>query len=215
MTFESVIWDWNGTLLNDRDLALTTINQLLEQRALPTLGVDHYLEVFTFPVQEYYAKIGFDLHKEPFEIPASQFIDLYNKGVAKCTLHNQAKVVLRRIQALGCRQFILSAMEQSQLEKTVADNGIRVHFEELCGLDNHFATSKIENGKRFIRAKRLNPKRTIMIGDTVHDYEVAQAMGCECILIANGHQSKKRLVNTGAQTLDNLSQFSFDLVANS
>ncbi len=209
MTFDSVIWDWNGTLLNDRDLALTTINQLLGQRGLPTISLEHYLEVFTFPVQEYYEEIGFDLRKEPFEIPASQFIDRYTIGVTKCTLHDQANVVLRRIQASGRRQFILSAMEQSQLEKTVADTDIRVHFEELCGLDNHFATSKIENGIRLILAKGLNPKRTIMIGDTVHDYEAAQAMGCQCILIANGHQSKKRLVNTGAPTLDNLSQFSF------
>jgi len=41
-----------------------------------------------------------------------------------------------------------------------------------------------------------------MVGDTVHDYEVAQAMGTDCILIASGHNSRDRLEETGVLVLD-------------
>lgn len=44
-----IIWDWNGTLLNDADLAVQTMNQLLERRGLQVLSVDDYKSVFTFP----------------------------------------------------------------------------------------------------------------------------------------------------------------------
>lgn len=209
MKFDSIIWDWNGTLLSDVDIAVAIINQLLEVRALKPISQAHYLEVFTFPVRDYYEQIGFDLKNEPFDIPAFQFITSYNKAVQWCALHPEALPALQRLQNLGCRQFILSAMEQQQLEKTVAQNKISTFFEDLCGLNDHFATSKVDIGRNLIVSKRLNPESTLLIGDTIHDFEVAQAIGCNCILIANGHQSKKRLLNTGAIVLNNLDEIEF------
>ena len=209
LTLESLIWDWNGTLLNDVDIAVAIINQLLADRALKHITVSHYLEVFTFPVQDYYELIGFDLKKEPFEIPALQFITCYHKAIEACPLQPNASSVLRRLQKVGLRQFILSAMEQQQLEKTLSDSGIAPFFEGIYGLDNHFATSKLENGIAMIKDNNLDPGRILMIGDTVHDYEVSCSIGCTCVLIAHGHQSKERLLKTGAVVLDNLEELDF------
>ena len=51
-----------------------------------------------------------------------------------------------------------------------------------------------------------NPAEVVMIGDTVHDFEVAQAMGTDCILISNGHNSRERLEKTGVLVLDSLEE---------
>jgi phosphoglycolate phosphatase len=207
--FASIIWDWNGTLLDDVGIAISVINKLLTDRTLNPITLHQYLELFTFPVRDYYELIGFDLINEPFEIPAFQFITGYNSAVETCGLHREAIPLLNRLKDLGCRQFILSAMEQQQLEKTVSDCGISLIFEDLCGLSNHFATSKMERGKLLIMSRGLNPGLTLMIGDTVHDYEVAQETGCSCVLIAKGHQSKERLRRCGAKVLDSLSEIEF------
>ena len=63
---ETIIWDWNGTLLNDLRLCVKTINSLLEKRSLPVLTTSSYKEVFSFPVKDYYEKVGFDFSKEDF-----------------------------------------------------------------------------------------------------------------------------------------------------
>ena len=206
MKFESIIWDWNGTLLNDVQIAIDSINYLLRDRKLIPLTLERYLEVFTFPVQDYYEQIGFNLKHEPFEIPANQFIAIYNKAVGSCGLHEESISVLTHFKNRGHRQFILSAMEQKNLEKTVSENKISMFFEDLCGLNDNYAISKVENGKTLIRQKILDPDKTLLIGDTTHDYDVANAIGCKCVLIANGHQSKKRLVHSGARVLDNLEE---------
>lgn len=209
MKFDAIIWDWNGTLLNDVIIAVDAINQLLSNRNLKLLTIERYLEVFTFPVKEYYELIGFDFKNEPFEVPANQFVEIYNKAVEVCGLHKEVIPALKKLNDKGYRQFILSAMEQRQLEKTVADNGIRLYFEDLCGLNNHYANSKVENGKLLMRKRELNPERTLMVGDTVHDYEVATAIGCQCVLIAKGHQSKRRLLSSGAVVLDCLDEINY------
>ena len=209
MRFEAIIWDWNGTLLNDVHIAIESINQLLRDRKLIPLNLERYLDVFMFPVQDYYEQIGFDLKNEPFEISASQFIAIYNKAVEDCGLHEDVIPLLSQLQQRGYRQFILSAMEQQTLEKTVNDNGISSFFDDLCGLSDHYAKSKVENGKSLILERGLDPERTLLIGDTTHDYDVALAIGCSCVLIAQGHQSKKRLLSSGAVVFDRLDEIVF------
>lgn len=201
-----VIWDWNGTLLNDTGLAVRTMNQMLERRGLPKLSVQDYKSVFTFPVKDYYQKIGFDFQAEPFEVPALEFINYYNSQVKACSLHHNTLTVLNHFQLLGVKQYILSAMEQEVLNDCLKHYQIDDFFEHVSGLDNFYATSKIENGHRLIAELKLDPSDLLLIGDTVHDFEVSTELGCQCILIADGHQSKAVLQVTGALVFDSISQ---------
>ncbi|MBW8323350.1 MAG: HAD family hydrolase [Prolixibacteraceae bacterium] len=201
-----VIWDWNGTLLNDAKLAVETINSMLVRRNLPQLSVDRYKQVFTFPVKEYYRKIGFDFEAEPFEVPALEFIERYNEQVKGCCLHQDSTTVLNYFQSLGIRQFVLSAMQQNTLDECLNHYQINHFFDHVSGLDNHYAASKIENGHRLIAELKLDARELVLIGDTIHDYEVAAELGCQCILIANGHQSREILEATDAWVIDHLNQ---------
>jgi phosphoglycolate phosphatase len=203
---EGIIWDWNGTLLNDIELCVLTINEMLGRRNLDLLTVEDYRKVFSFPVMDYYQKIGFDFNIEPFEIPALEFINRYNEQMNQCSLHQDALRVLNYFQSDGTRQFILSAMEQDALEDCLSHQQIRHFFELISGLDNHYAVSKMENGHRLISKLNLNATDMVLIGDTVHDYEVAIGLGCRCVLVANGHQSREVLNSTGALVIDRLEQ---------
>ncbi|WP_340113582.1 HAD family hydrolase [Maribellus mangrovi] len=201
---KSVIWDWNGTLLDDLDHCIASINVLLEKRHLPTLNTTQYKAVFSFPVKDYYEAIGFDFSREDFAIPAQEFIDLYNGNVEKCTLHHEAAAVLEHLKKKGIKQFVLSAMQEDMLERTLKHQGIYNYFDAIAGLDHHYATSKIERGEQLIHHAGISKENAVMIGDTIHDFEVAQKLGIECILIADGHQSAERLKSTGTRVIDSL-----------
>ena len=204
--FSGIIWDWNGTLLNDMHLSVQTINEMLVMRHLPQLSILSYKEVFAFPVKDYYQKIGFNFEHEPFEIPALEFIERYNEQVSGCSLHQDSLRILDYFHSIGIRQFILSAMHQDILNDCLKHYRIDHFFEHISGLDNHFAVSKVANGHRLIAELNLDAKELILIGDTIHDFEVASELGCQCVLIANGHQSKAVLEATGVMVLDELNQ---------
>jgi phosphoglycolate phosphatase len=211
---KSVIWDWNGTLLNDLDFCISTINILLKRRNLPLLNRNSYKEVFSFPVKDYYQAIGFDFEKEDFSIPAKEFIDLYDSQISVCSLHHSAIEVLTYFQTKGVKQFVLSAMKQKMLEQTLKQNKIFHFFEGVAGLNDHYAVSKIERGEQLISEFNIDIKKTWIIGDTIHDFEVARELGIKCLLIADGHQSEERLKATGAiifSALKNIKDFDFDL----
>lgn len=202
----SIIWDWNGTLLNDLEFCISCINILLKKRKLQLLDQKSYREVFSFPVKDYYQAIGFDFTKEDFSIPAHEFIDIYENGVRSCSLHPSAIEVLNFFRDKGIRQFVLSAMHQNMLTETLQHNKIFEFFEDAAGLDDHYAISKIERGRQLLEKFQLNKTKTYIIGDTIHDFEVAHELGIKCILVADGHQSEERLKSTGAIVVRELSQ---------
>lgn len=208
----TIIWDWNGTLLNDVHISLSSVNHLLADRNLEQLTCKRYLDIFTFPVQIYYEKLGFDFNDEPFEVIAHQFIEIYNEAIKDCGLHSEAVPILDYMKRKNMNQFILSAMEQQLLEETVKQNNIYHIFNAVYGLDHLYATSKIDIGISLFDQHQLSPLQTLLIGDTAHDYEVAQSIGCQCILVAKGHQSRHRLESTGAKVIDSLSELMLIIV---
>jgi len=203
---KGIIWDWNGTLLNDTRLAVESMNGILSKRGLPVLSIDRYKNVFTFPVKDYYQLIGFDFDQEPFEIPALEFIEYYNQTVRDCSLHENTIEVLNFFKNCGMNQYILSAMKQETLDQCLEYYQIVHFFEHVSGLDDHYANSKLETGRLMLGKIQDEPRELLLIGDTVHDFEVATELGCACILVSNGHQSHKRLMSTGAMVIDDLSQ---------
>jgi len=201
---QSIIWDWNGTLLNDLDFCISTINILLNKRGLKLVTRDSYKEVFSFPVKDYYEAIGFNFNEENFSIPAREFIDIYDAGVKNCSLHKSAVEILSYYQQKGVRQFVLSAMKQNMLEETLKQQGIFDYFEGIAGLSDHYAVSKIERGIQLIDQFSINKTKATIIGDTLHDWEVAQQLGTDCILVADGHQSEERLHTSGVKVIKGL-----------
>ena len=204
--FSGIIWDWNGTLLDDTHLAVAAMNGMLARRGFPALSVDRYKALFTFPVKDYYREVGFDFDREPFEIPAMEFIDQYNREVWDCALHTEAIRVLNHFKGLGIGQYILSAMQQETLDQCMEYYRIGHFFEHVSGLDNHYANSKLDTGRMMLRKLNFEPCELLLIGDTVHDFEVASELGCACILVSNGHQSLERLTQTGVTVIEDLSQ---------
>lgn len=192
-----IIWDWNGTLLNDVSVCVEAMNALLSERKLPLLNESDYRDIFTFPVKNYYQQLGFDFNSEPFEVPAMQFMDLYRGKIHEAGLQEGIITLLRKMQQSGFVQVILSAMEQELLNELLGHFLIRNFFEFTYGIDNHFGGGKLERGLELMRQLNISPSECLLIGDTEHDAEVARALGCSCILFAGGHQSEKVLQATG------------------
>lgn len=191
--YRNIVWDWNGTLLDDLGVGVNTLNRMLEKRGLPVLTVNAYKEVFGFPVVDFYRKIGFDLGKEGLHELSVDFVTIYDEFAAGVELNGGVREVLAGIQRQGKKQYILSALKEDILQQMVGDFRISGYFEKVCGSDNIYAAGKIDRGKHMVESYELCPQETLMVGDTVHDAEVAEALGFDCILYAGGHNSRNRL----------------------
>ncbi len=195
--YKAIIWDYNGTLLNDLEIGVLAINAMLQQRSLPQLTLADYRDVFTFPVKDYYQNIGFNFENEDWSKTADEYIANYTSLLPQTSVFPEARKLLEYFADNNKQQFILSAMEQKMLSQAVSSDNITHFFTEISGIDNIYAASKTANGRKMIQKYQLEPEEVCLLGDTSHDYEVAQALNTDCILVASGHQSYKRLQATG------------------
>jgi len=203
---EAVIWDWNGTLLDDVEVSILSMNQMLGKRNYPLLDTEKYKSIFTFPVKEYYKAAGVDFVTHDWKTVAMEFISNYRQNVTRSALHQAALPILNFFRKWHIRQFILSAMEQDFLEETVKIRNIDHFFEKIVGLNNHYANAKSDNAHMLVNEISLPLERICMFGDTIHDFEVASEAGVACVLVANGHQSGERLETTGCKVISGLEE---------
>ncbi len=191
--YNYIIWDWNGTLFDDVRLCVDIMNKILKKRNLQSISIERYKQVFDFPVKDYYQKLGFNFESETFEKLGIEFIDEYNQRRFECNLHEHVVRLLPHLQNKGIKQFILSAREHTKLLEDLKYFGISEFIEDVSGLDNHFASGKVQLGKDLLQKHSIPNTDCVLIGDTIHDAEVARKLNVDCILIASGHHTFERL----------------------
>ena len=206
--YRHIIWDWNGTLIDDLDYSIELMNGLLTKRRLPLLDRTRYHEVFGFPVRDYYYRLGFDPQVDPFEQLSVEFITAYDAHRWDCPLHSATRSTLAAARTAGISQSILSAYRHETLVELVEHFDLSGFFRELSGLDNIYAHSKAELGRAQVAAMGLDPSEMVMIGDTLHDLHVAQELGVRCILVAAGHNPAAKLREHHDLVVSSLSELS-------
>lgn len=190
--YTHVIWDFNGTILDDVKASIKSADQLLSAYGLPTLASpEAYRESFGFPVIDYYRRLGFDFDKISYEVLAPEWVGYYLENARDASVYEGLCEVLAEVQARNVPQLILSATERGMLRRQVEALGILPYFEDLLGTGDIHAHSKEQIALEW---RCSNPDACVlMIGDTDHDAAVAAAMGADCVLLTTGHQSRARL----------------------
>lgn len=193
----NIIWDWNGTLLDDIDACMVSINTMLRRRGIAAVDVGKYRDAFGFPVRDFYTRVGFRLEAENWDSLCVEYHDLYEACAKTSPLQPGAADALKTFAADGLAMFVLSAAETSLLERMVNERDMRHFFVAMYGLSDLQARSKAHCGRALMHEHGHDGASTLLVGDTRHDYEVACEIGCRCVLMPGGHQSRERLARCG------------------
>ena len=204
MKYTHIVWDFNGTLLDDIMAGIDAVNDMLSRRGIATIqSVEAYRELFCFPIIHYYAKLGFDFEKEDYyRVLAPEWVALYLENYKHSSLTPGAEQTLASLGTMGYIQTLLSATELEMLKGQVQELGLAGYFAEVWGLDNIHAGGKVD---RALAWRRAHPDAVaLFVGDTVHDYEVARAVGADCVLYCKGHQSREQLATCNCPIIEDL-----------
>jgi phosphoglycolate phosphatase len=202
----TVVWDWNGTLLDDVDPSVATLNVLRARRDMPPLSREDYRLSFGFPVRAFYESIGFDFAIEDYLALSADFISEYRRRAPEMQVAPGARAALHRLLERGVQHIVVSAMEARLLGEMINEHGLSGALHGHFGTADNGAGSKIDVGSEAARVRALDPGTTVVVGDTLHDLDLARALGCRALLYAGGHQHRDRLAAAGgeiARVIDN------------
>jgi phosphoglycolate phosphatase len=190
---ESIIWDWNGTILNDVDNNINAVNMILQKRNLPTISKEEYRRKIKIPIKQFYGDIGLEINDpETYNLITNDYWEYYNMGFKNNTKINDGiENILGKLKGNGINSYLLSATQHDKLIKQVKDKGMELYFNEIIGNSNYEVKNKLDKAQELVKNKNIRIDNTISVGDMINDYELAKELGIKCILYSNGHQEIK------------------------
>lgn len=201
--YKNIIWDYNGTIIDDAQLAVDAENMVLASYGKGPITLEYYLAECEMPILNFYYKL-FDMHKYDFSEIAKRFMQYYGQLSGGLSVFPEVREVISYLDGKGYNQAVISGFETGRLTNSLTQFGLDGYFKFMSGSDNIDCSSKSERALKVITENGFDPKETLFIGDMYHDYETAKFSGADCLLIAKGHQGADVLKAYGSvKVLDN------------
>lgn len=207
LKYTHIIWDWNGTLLDDIGASLASVNDMLARRGEQPMDINCYKECIGTPIIRFYEQV-FDLSKEDYAAILAEYNAGYMYHLKDCSLTEGAATAIEKFAAAGVHQAIVSSSNNAQLCENAKKYGVYDKFEAVLGAADFKADSKIERARAYL-ARSAGKKAVLVVGDLEHDAEMAAEIGADCVLLTSGHEHPDRLRRSGAVVFDKIDELIF------
>lgn len=188
--YDVIVWDWNGTLLDDSFHTHKVINQVLDEEGMSIISIEDYRQCFGFPISKYYASLGLPSTGQEFDRVAKKFMNIYRSYKQELKLYDDSIDLLNTVKDLNKTQYVLSAAKIDDLTQQINHFKIMNYFESISGASDIYAHGKIDQAKQMtLLFNERGYKKGLYIGDTDHDLEVSQELGFDFCFSEEGHQS--------------------------
>lgn len=205
-----VIWDWNGTLLDDLPVILAATNAALVALGGRPVDADTYREHYARPVKRFYERLlGRPLTDPEWDAADATFRAAYHQRLAQARPAVDAHLAIDTVERLEGSQSILSMWRHDELGGLVRRHGLDRAMLRIDGNDGIGGAGKRRLLGRHLEALRAagvtHPARTIMlVGDSLDDADAAAAHGLTCVLYDGGSHHPRQLVRDDAHLAHSL-----------
>jgi len=206
MKYQHIVWDWNGTLVDDAELCVVILNQILNDYGKMPVDRAFYLDNFSFPVCEYYKSLGLPSCGPEYQEISQRFIEEYRKKHHICKLQKSSVKMLSYIKGCGISQSVLSAGNIADVLDFVEYHKLSDFFTIISGVYHTNATGKSDVAHKHLNQIQACTSDILLIGDTLHDFEIATDLKVDCVLYSKGHNSKNRLLEASNSVINDLEE---------
>lgn len=200
-----VVWDWNGTLVDDFPVVVESVNAALAAIGGRPITGDDYRAHYTRPVARFYER----LLERPVSVDEwgtvdRAFHDQYRASVDHIPLATGAEDAIAAASARGWSQSILSMWWEDELEEAVRRRGLLHRMALVQGNGDDPGGEKAGHLSGHLRTLDVVPESVVMVGDSLDDAAAAGAVGTGCILYDSGSHHLDDLEAVGVPVTDSL-----------
>jgi phosphoglycolate phosphatase-like HAD superfamily hydrolase len=204
-----IVWDWNGTLLNDMAAVVGASNAAFATVGGAPLTLEQYRANYEIPIPRFYQRVlGFQPSGAQWEALDAAFQQRYTELAADCGLTDGVAELLTGWTAEGGTQSLLSMYEHRRLVPVVERFGIERHFLRVDGRTGPSHGQKAASLVRHLAAlgPSVEPARTVLIGDAADDALAAREVGAHAVLYTGGSHVRENLEPVGVPVVDTLAE---------
>ncbi|MER7539169.1 HAD hydrolase-like protein [Streptomyces sp. NPDC097704] len=202
-----LVWDWNGTLLDDTGAVIGATNAAFAELGLASITLEQYRELYTVPVPKFYERLMGRLPTDAeWVVMNGTFHRHYRERAGACGLTVGAAELLAARQEAGVTQSLLSLAPQVELIPLVRHHGIAERFVRMDGRLDDSSDGKSGHMVRHLAALGVPAERVVVIGDAADDAVAAAHVGARAVLYTGGSHSRASLSRVGVPVVDSLEE---------
>ncbi|MEU4277014.1 HAD hydrolase-like protein [Streptomyces tanashiensis] len=202
-----LVWDWNGTLLDDIGAVIGATNAAFAELGLESITLERYRELYTVPVPKFYERLMGRLPTdEEWTVMDGAFHRHYWERAESCGLTIGAAELLAARQESGLTQSLLSLAPHTELIPLVRRHGIAERFVRMDGRPDASTDGKSGHMVRHLAALEVPAERVVVIGDAADDALAAEHVGARAVLYTGGSHSRASLARVGVPVVDSLEE---------
>ncbi|MFE2556800.1 HAD family hydrolase [Streptomyces sp. NPDC059352] len=203
-----LVWDWNGTLLDDTSAVIGATNAAFAEIGLEPITLERYRELYTVPVPKFYERLMGRLPTDAeWIVMDGAFHRHYRPRAEGCGLTLGAAELLAARQDSGFTQSLLSLAPHAELIPLVRRHGIAERFVRMDGRVGDSTDGKSGHMVRHLAALSDVPAdRVVVIGDAADDAVAAAHVGAKAVLYTGGSHSRASLERVGVPVVDSLTE---------
>jgi phosphoglycolate phosphatase-like HAD superfamily hydrolase len=203
-----VVWDWNGTILDDNDAVVTAVNSVCAAFGRAAIDLAYLQSIYRRPLLSSYQELlGRDLTTDDWANIDRTYHHAYRELLHTTRLAPGVPAELHRWAERGGSQSLLSMWFHDELVPLVTEHGLADLFARVDGLrvdvgGHGKAAHLIEH----LEALQVDPDEVTLIGDVLDDADAAEAAGTRCVLVTTGVMARSTLESAGVPVVDSVAE---------
>ena len=193
--FDLIVWDWDGTLANSTGMIVDAIVMAAEQVGLPTLDPKAASNIIGLGLKESIHALFGDLPTEKAQQLATQYNTNYYACEGAIPLFDGAHELIIELHRRGFKLAVATGKGRRGLDLALEHCGLAKYFHETRTMGECFSKPHPQMLVELLDDLVVRPERTLMIGDTNYDLEMAQNAGVRSVAVTFGAQSRDKLVS--------------------
>ena len=204
--FDLIVWDWDGTLADSTGMITNAIVSAAEQVGLPTLDPVAASNIIGLGLKESIHALFGDIPADIAQKLAQQYTANYYAGESEIPLFAAAADAIKMLHKRGFKLAVATGKGRRGLNLALEHCGLGQYFHATKTVDECFSKPHPQMLDELMDELIVRPERTIMIGDTSYDLQMASNAGVSALAVTFGAQSRDKLL--GYNSIAMFDQFS-------
>ena len=201
--FDLIVWDWDGTLADSTGMITQAIVSAAAQVGLPTLNPQAASNIIGLGLKESIHALFGDIPADKAQALAQQYTANYYAGEAEIPLFAGAKETIIELNRRGFKLAVATGKGRRGLNLALEHSGLTPYFHATKTVDECFSKPHPQMLDELMDELVVRPERTLMIGDTSYDLQMAQNANVQAIAVTFGAQSRDKLLGYDSIALFN------------
>ncbi|WP_047390784.1 HAD-IIIA family hydrolase [Chitinibacter sp. ZOR0017] len=191
--FELLVFDWDGTLMDSTGMIARSIQRAFADVGLPVPDDREARYVIGYGLTEAMSHLA----PQASEVQIRAVVDAYRQHfLAKdqeLQLYQGVETGLARLQQAGYRMAVATGKSRAGLDRVLRATGLGAFFEVTRTADEAFSKPHPAMLEYILDFTAVSPTRTLMIGDTTHDLQLAINAGTASVGLSYGAHAADEL----------------------